>query len=116
MKTYTGYLQYEAPKDYPKIGEVFVALDINNSLGPQTWVLAIMGDSVTQDDCKEIGFFKKVGFAVNFGSLAERDKSGFLNELLSDVYKAASGKQAHSSDCATSQAPAERPGPCNCAE
>ncbi len=36
------------------------------------------------------------------------------NEQLADMYKAQSGKQAHSSDCATSVAPAEVPGPCDC--
>lgn len=37
------------------------------------------------------------------------------NEELADLYIAASGKRAHASDCATSAAPANRPGPCDCA-
>lgn len=35
-------------------------------------------------------------------------------EVLAEGYKAISGKDCHASDCATSNAPAERPGPCDC--
>lgn len=35
-------------------------------------------------------------------------------ELLADAYKKLSGKKAHASDCSTSNAPAMRPGPCDC--
>lgn len=37
-----------------------------------------------------------------------------LRELLADALKLASGKEFHMSDCATSDAPAATPGPCNC--
>jgi hypothetical protein len=36
------------------------------------------------------------------------------NEVLADLYIKLSGKSTHSSDCATSVAPAETPGPCDC--
>jgi hypothetical protein len=36
------------------------------------------------------------------------------NEVLANLYIKASGKTAHGSDCATSVAPAETPGPCDC--
>jgi hypothetical protein len=36
------------------------------------------------------------------------------NEVLADLYIKASGKTQHSSDCATSIAPAETPRPCDC--
>lgn len=35
-------------------------------------------------------------------------------EVLAEGYKALSGKRMHASDCATSRAPAEKPGPCDC--
>lgn len=37
-----------------------------------------------------------------------------LREMLADAYKELSGLAHHSSDCATSRAPAETPGRCNC--
>jgi hypothetical protein len=39
---------------------------------------------------------------------------GLLREELAAAYIKASGKTAHASDCATSCAPAEDPGPCDC--
>lgn len=36
------------------------------------------------------------------------------NEILADKYIELSGKEVHASDCDTSCAPAEIPGPCNC--
>ena len=41
---------------------------------------------------------------------------GKLRELLAEAYKELSGKKNHSSDCATSQAPAMTPGRCDCNE
>jgi hypothetical protein len=38
------------------------------------------------------------------------------NEILADKYIELSGKEVHASDCDTSCAPAEIPGPCNCNE
>ena len=39
-----------------------------------------------------------------------------LREELTEAYKAESGMARHASDCATSVAPAEEPGPCDCGE
>ena len=38
------------------------------------------------------------------------------NEVLADMYIKLSGTTRHTSDCATSCAPAETPGPCDCKE
>lgn len=35
-------------------------------------------------------------------------------EVLAEGYKVLSGKRRHTSDCATSCAPAQKPGPCDC--
>lgn len=40
--------------------------------------------------------------------------AGRIREELADAYKRASGRGSHSNDCATSVAPAEMPGPCDC--
>lgn len=47
-------------------------------------------------------------------SLAPEGCSIIDNEVLADLYIKASGKTIHASDCATSVAPAETPGPCDC--
>ena len=39
---------------------------------------------------------------------------GEAYELLAEAYRKLSGKKHHASDCATSNAPAEKPGPCDC--
>ena len=39
-----------------------------------------------------------------------------LREELAEAYIALSGRADHSSDCATSNAPAMKPGPCDCME
>lgn len=39
-----------------------------------------------------------------------------LREELADAYIELSGKKVHSNTCATSLAPAEHPGPCDCDE
>lgn len=39
---------------------------------------------------------------------------GYIRERVADAYKLASGKAVHASDCATSNAPAMEPGPCDC--
>jgi hypothetical protein len=52
------------------------------------------------------------GLLVFYDDYAELEAR--LREKLADAYKLASGKTAHSSDCATSLAPAEEPGPCDC--
>lgn len=44
----------------------------------------------------------------------EGELSGAANEELAARYIKESGKRRHMSDCATSMAPAYRPGPCNC--
>lgn len=38
----------------------------------------------------------------------------YVRERVADAYKLASGKTVHASDCATSNAPAMEPGPCDC--
>lgn len=38
----------------------------------------------------------------------------YVRERVADAYKLASGKDIHASDCATSNAPAMEPGPCDC--
>ena len=38
------------------------------------------------------------------------------NEELADLHIRLSGKSVHASDCSTSIAPAETPGPCDCNE
>ena len=40
--------------------------------------------------------------------------AGRIREELADAYKKASGRESHLNDCATSVAPAETPGPCDC--
>jgi hypothetical protein len=37
-----------------------------------------------------------------------------LREMLADAYIELSGKKIHTSDCATSRAPAQTPGKCDC--
>ena len=37
-----------------------------------------------------------------------------VREAMADLYVRLSGKTIHASDCATSCAPAEMPGPCDC--
>lgn len=44
------------------------------------------------------------------------DEIAELREKLADAYIQLSGRNAHHSDCATSAAPAETPGPCDCTE
>ena len=73
MKLYDGYLisEYVKEGDYPEIGEVFVCLDIQNRLGPQTWLVAVMGDGTCQADTTQLGLFWKQGLAINMALLYE---------------------------------------------
>lgn len=75
MKVYTGYLikEYVQEDDWPEIGEVYVSLDIQNSLGPQTWLVAIMGDGTCQGDTTRLGLFWRAGCAVDFALFLERN-------------------------------------------
>ena len=58
MKIYDGYLieEYVNEFNWPEIGEVYIALDLQNRLGPQTWLVAIMGDGTSQGDTTQLGF------------------------------------------------------------
>lgn len=48
--------------------------------------------------------------------LRELSEIGKLKEKLAAAYIRISGKENHASDCATSCAPGETPGPCDCDE
>jgi len=68
MKIITGYLlpDYVKEDEWPDKGELYVSLDIQNRLGPQTWLVAIAGDGLSQEDAIELGLFWRVGIAVDF--------------------------------------------------
>ena len=73
MKVYDGYLieEYVKEEDWPDINEVYVALDIQNTLGGQTWLVAVMGDGTSQGDSVRLGLFWKHEYALHFASLYE---------------------------------------------
>ena len=48
--------------------------------------------------------------------LEAADRIEALHEKLATAYIALSGTDVHASDCATSNAPAYEPGPCDCKE
>jgi hypothetical protein len=98
--------------------------DTPSSAGPVKWGLWMDFDGVmrptdpvfsSQEDAEEQQ--RKYGGQIvplYTHPPALRDKFPITNEELADLYKKASGKQYHASDCATSIAPAEVPGPCDC--
>jgi hypothetical protein len=63
------------------------------------------GDYVEFDDCKT---------AVLEAAKPPASYSLINNEVLADLYIQLSGTDVHGHDCATSVAPAETPGPCDC--
>lgn len=76
MKTYDGYLrnEYVDEQNWPEIGEIYIALDPQNRLGPQTWVVAIMGDGTSQGDTTQLGLFWKKENALIFAERALNER------------------------------------------
>ena len=68
MKIFTGYLipEYVSEDEWPDIGELFLSLDLQNRLGPQTWIVAIQGDGTSQKDSVQLGLFWSVRIATEF--------------------------------------------------
>jgi hypothetical protein len=68
MKIFNGYLTetYVKEHDWPAMGEIFVGLDQQNRLGPQTWLVAIQGDGTLQGDTQLLGLFWKQNLAIRF--------------------------------------------------
>jgi hypothetical protein len=62
------------------------------------------------------GLRRKVRMRNETDARVLHEEIGRLNEQLADAYLARAGTpaQAHTSECAINQAPAYRPGPCNC--
>jgi len=89
VKIYDGYLieEYVKEQDWPDIGEVYMALDLQNRLGPQTWLVAIMGDGTSQGDTVQLGLFWKYEYGLHFGRLYE--------EVISHDIKIAANKSLH---------------------
>lgn len=90
MRTYDGYLieEYVNEFDWPEIGEIYIALDLQNRLGPQTWLVAIMGDGTSQGDAIQLGLFWKYEYALHFARLYE--------EVISHDIRIAANKSIHS--------------------
>jgi len=91
MKTYTGYLltDYVPENDWPEAGEIYVALDLQNRLGPQTWLVAVMGDGTCQGDTVQLGLFWEVGIAVYFALMLNRNPDVLKRHLegVEEYYK-----------------------------
>ena len=84
MKIYTGYLMYEKEGDYPEVGEIYLALDPQNRLGPQTWLVSVMGDGTSEGDTVQLGLFWRAGIATEFLLLLNR-RPGILAAHLKRV-------------------------------
>ena len=86
MKTFNGYLipEYVQEDDWPDIGEIFVALDQQNRLGPETWLVAVQGDGTAQGDTVQLGLFWWKQVAIKFVETIENDDT-FLQSHLKRV-------------------------------
>jgi len=62
-REYVNYLDSEEDvkeRDWPETGEIYIALDPQNRLGVQTWLVARMGDGTLQGDTIQLGLFWKI--------------------------------------------------------
>jgi len=96
MKIYDGYLitEYVKPEDWPEPAEIFISLDIQNRLGPQTWLVAIMGNGTCQDDTVQKALFWEFGDAFLFADRMEKGIEWITNkeqikEVISKIEDAA---------------------------
>jgi len=73
MKVYTDCLVHEYVKaeDFPKAGELFVAIDPQLRCGKETFVVGIMGDGTLEGDTTQYGLFWKREMAVLFAEALE---------------------------------------------
>jgi len=71
MKFYDGYLttEYVDQWDWPSPGEVYIALDLQNRLGPSTWLVGLMGNGTHQGDTVQLGLFWQKKYATHFAYL-----------------------------------------------
>ena len=75
MKIFTGYLitEYVPEDEWPDVGELYMALDQQNRLGPQTWLVAVQGEGTMQEDSVRIGLFWRAGIATDFIVMLDRN-------------------------------------------
>ena len=81
MKIYTGYMMYEKEEDWPDVGEIFVCLDVQNRLGPQTWLIGVQGDGTSQGDTVQICLFWEVYTAVKVAQFLNDDKDLLIKHI-----------------------------------
>lgn len=54
-------LYNEIPKrELPQIGQLYICLDSQKRLGPETWSVSIMGDGTLQGDTVQLGLFWRI--------------------------------------------------------
>lgn len=71
-------------------------------------------DDIGTGEMEMVALADEVESAILALTPSPRVDEGRAREVLAEGYKALSGKRHHASDCATSRAPAEEPGPCDC--
>lgn len=71
MRIYDKLWQAIKQEDWPKAGEIFICLDPQKRLGPQTWTVSEFHNHDTEIDVVGRGLFWKKDDAVIFANAVE---------------------------------------------
>jgi len=78
MKIFEHHWTKKVPREqWPQPGEIYICLDPQQQLGPETWLVSCMGDGTLKGDTVQLGLFWKKELAVEFAKDIELTRKTF---------------------------------------